>query len=315
MSKEWWIPVDLGAGVIAGFTTRFGGESAGEWDSLNLGAHVGDNPGDVLANRSLVGLALDLDGLAFSNQVHGNDVIHLRPTGERHHRDRQDAASDVPTGERRPREDDDVSAVTTVDSNQEALVVPSDDRGLSTTDGLRPHETAVADALEPVGTADAMVASVPGLGLGILVADCVPVILADAVSRVVAVVHAGRRGVESDVVGNAVRAMNPHQLARPSIKAAIGPSVCGRCYEVPQEMQDAVAAVVPEARSTTRDGTPGLDLPAAVRAQLLSAGVTDVVHVNRCTMEDDSFFSHRRATKQGYAPTGRQAGIAAIAAT
>ena len=76
--------------------------------------------------------------------------------------------------------------------------------------------------------------------------------------------------------------------------AWVGPHVCGSCYEVPADLQDEVAAVVPEARSTTSWGTPALDLGAGVRAQLDAAGITDVRVVDTCTREDPSWPSHRR---------------------
>ena len=89
------------------------------------------------------------------------------------------------------------------------------------------------------------------------------------------------------------------------IAVSLGPSVCGACYEVPQAMQDEVSALVPAARCQTRRATPGLDLRAGVRAQLASTGVLSVDgRQDRCTVEDPSYFSHRR---EGV--TGRQAGV------
>ncbi|HEX9228266.1 MAG TPA: laccase domain-containing protein, partial [Arthrobacter sp.] len=69
--------------------------------------------------------------------------------------------------------------------------------------------------------------------------------------------------------------------------------VCGRCYEVPEDMRRDVAARVPAAWCTTAKGTPGLDLPAAVRSQLQDAGV-EVEYSGNCTMEDERLFSYRR---------------------
>ena len=88
------------------------------------------------------------------------------------------------------------------------------------------------------------------------------------------------------------------------ITAWIGPHVCGGCYEVPAEMQDEVAAVVPEARATTTWGTPSLDLGAGVRAQLTAAGVS-VDDVSRCTRESPDLYSYRRDGRR----SGRIAGL------
>jgi copper oxidase (laccase) domain-containing protein len=81
--------------------------------------------------------------------------------------------------------------------------------------------------------------------------------------------------------------------------AAIGPAACGRCYEVPAEMRDEVAAVVPAAYSTTSRGTPGLDIRAGVAEQLASAGVASAAVDPRCTIEDPGLFSYRRDGRTG----------------
>lgn len=165
-----------------------------------------------------------------------------------------------------------------------------------------------APALDASTEADALVSRVVDAPVGVYVADCVPVLLADPSSGVVAAVHAGRPGVELGVVGEAVRAMVAAGAGTASIRAAVGPSVCGRCYEVPADLRERVAAAAPATWATTGWGTPGLDLPRGVLAQLADAGVTQVVHVDRCTRTDDAFFSHRRASADGLA-TGRFAGV------
>ncbi|KQU00547.1 peptidoglycan editing factor PgeF [Sanguibacter sp. Leaf3] len=165
-----------------------------------------------------------------------------------------------------------------------------------------------APALGASTEADALVSRAVDAPVGVYVADCVPVLLADPSSGVVAAVHAGRPGVELGVVGEAVRAMVATGADIASICAAVGPSVCGRCYEVPADLRERVAAAVPATGATTSWGTPGLDLPRGVLAQLADAGVTQVVHVERCTRTDDAFFSHRRASADGLV-TGRFAGV------
>jgi YfiH family protein len=160
------------------------------------------------------------------------------------------------------------------------------------------------------GEADALVTAERGLGLGVLVADCVPVLLADPEARVIGVAHAGRNGVLAGVVHRALDALVARGADPARVRAVVGPAVCGRCYEVPGAMRDEVAAVVPETFATTRDGTPGLDLPAGVVAQLAARGVA-ATRVERCTLEDPALFSHRRASAAG-TTTGRQAGIIAL---
>jgi YfiH family protein len=156
----------------------------------------------------------------------------------------------------------------------------------------------------PLPDTDAVVTATPGLVLGVLAADCVPVLLADHVTGVVAAVHAGREGVRRGVLPAALSAMASLGARARHVSALLGPAVCGSCYEVPEDMQADVARVAPAAAVRTRRGTPGLDLRAGLEEMLRRAGVTEVVHDPRCTVEDRTLFSHRRD-----GVTGRQAGI------
>jgi polyphenol oxidase len=140
--------------------------------------------------------------------------------------------------------------------------------------------------------ADAMVTDQPGLALSVRVADCVPVLLADVGAGVVACAHAGRNGLTTGVVPHAVEVMR--ELGAGDIRAWVGPYVCGGCYEVPEEMQQEVAAVAPESRSTTTWGTPALDIGAGVDAQLRAAACTVSETPRLCTRESHDLFSHRR---------------------
>lgn len=156
----------------------------------------------------------------------------------------------------------------------------------------------------PVPDTDALVTATPGLVLCVLVADCVPVLLADSQSGVVAAIHAGREGVRRGVVPAALSAMASLGARARHVTALLGPAVCGACYEVPEPMQADVARIAPAAVSRTRHGTPGLDLRAGLAELLRRAGIPEVVQDPRCTVEDPLLFSHRRD-----GVTGRQAGI------
>ncbi|WLQ05543.1 polyphenol oxidase family protein [Arthrobacter oryzae] len=151
-------------------------------------------------------------------------------------------------------------------------------------------------------TADAMVSS--GRPLAVMVADCVPVVLAGQTAAgrpVLAVAHAGRPGVAGGVIPATVARMRAEGAE--DIRAWIGPSICGSCYEVPEEMRADVAAAVPTTWCTTSWGTPGLDLPAGARSQLEDNGVA-VEYSGPCTLETDGLFSYR-----GDPGTGRFAGL------
>jgi polyphenol oxidase len=170
------------------------------------------------------------------------------------------------------------------------------------------HGTGVAVVDGPqdgvVPATDALVTATRGLVLCVLVADCVPVLLADHETGVVAAVHAGREGVRQGVVPAALSAMASLGARARHVTALLGPAVCGSCYEVPEEMQRDVARLVPAAAVRTRKGTPGLDLRAGIAEILRTAGIPEVVQDPRCTVEDRTLFSHRRD-----GVTGRQAGL------
>jgi len=165
------------------------------------------------------------------------------------------------------------------------------------------HGTTVAlmDAQSPAPEADAMVSL--GLPLAVMVADCIPVLLAGESGNgpVLAAVHAGRPGVANGVLPAAVERME--SLGASRIRAWLGPSICGSCYEVPAALREDVAALVPATRSTTSWGTPALDLPAGARSQLEAVGV-DVEYAGPCTLETETLYSYRRDSK-----TGRFAGL------
>lgn len=165
---------------------------------------------------------------------------------------------------------------------------------------------AQVDASSPaeVSGVEAVVTSEPGLAIGVIAADCVPVLLADDRAGVVGAAHAGRRGVEARIVTDTVTAMRELGARPMSIVAWLGPAICGRCYEVGTDVATQTLRVAPAARATTSWGTPALDLPAAVATELGEAGVTRVHLDPRCTVEDPLLFSYRRD-----GVTGRQASV------
>ncbi|MGV9453849.1 peptidoglycan editing factor PgeF [Streptomyces sp. NPDC003635] len=155
----------------------------------------------------------------------------------------------------------------------------------------------------PVPEVDAIVTTERGLALAVLTADCTPVLLADPVAGVVAAAHAGRPGMVAGVVPAALRAMMELGAEPSRIVARTGPAVCGRCYEVPEEMRAEVSAVEPAAFAETSWGTPAVDVTAGVQAQLDRLGVRDREQSPVCTRESGDHFSYRRDRT-----TGRLAG-------
>jgi YfiH family protein len=150
---------------------------------------------------------------------------------------------------------------------------------------------AVGDGDVPV--ADALLTDRPGVAVLVRVADCTPVVLAADELPLAAVVHCGREGLVKGVVPAAVRALR--ERGARGVRAWLGPRACGRCYELPAEMADAVAEVVPQARATTSWGTPSVDVGAGVLAQLAAESVAaSDLGAHECTIEHDRWFSYRR---------------------
>jgi polyphenol oxidase len=157
--------------------------------------------------------------------------------------------------------------------------------------------------------ADALVTAVPHIALGILTADCVPLLLADPVARVIGAAHAGWRGALGGVVGNTVAAMQTLGAAPERIIAALGPCIWQESYEVGAEFsapflaQDAGAARW--FRPAPNEGKLLFDLPGFVLQRLAAAGVTQVAPALANTYSDPAtYYSFRRNTHQGIVGLG-----------
>jgi YfiH family protein len=151
---------------------------------------------------------------------------------------------------------------------------------------------------------DGLVTTVPGIGLVVKGADCLPVLLASVSGvPVVGAAHVGRRGLVAGTVLEVVRVMRAEGAGQ--ISAVLGPAICGRCYEVPGSMAGEAQKAVPGSRSITATGTTGIDLCAGVAQQLAGEGIV-ATGTGGCTLEQpELFFSYRRDGQ-----TGRHAGVA-----
>jgi YfiH family protein len=171
-----------------------------------------------------------------------------------------------------------------------------------------PPRVTAGPADPAVPEADATYTDVPGLALGVLAADCAPVLLADPRARIVGAAHAGREGMGAGVVTELLAAMSAAGADPARVHAVIGPHICGGCYEVPEQMRARIAGKVPQAGCVTRAGTPGIDVGAGIEAQLARAGVRAVSRDPRCTAETSGLYSYRRDGQ-----TGRFAGFVWLA--
>lgn len=159
--------------------------------------------------------------------------------------------------------------------------------------------------------ADGMVCNRPGIALGILTADCTPVLFADAEAGVIGAAHAGWKGALAGITDSVVAAMESLGASRTRIAAAIGPTISQRNYEVGQELREGFCAEDPgHARyfiPAIRDAHWQFDLPAYVHDRIARAGLSNIESLNRCTYAGEAeFFSFRRATHRGEQDYGRQ---------
>ncbi len=162
--------------------------------------------------------------------------------------------------------------------------------------------------------ADAMVSGVPGVALGVITADCAPVLFHDAGARVAGAAHAGWRGAAAGVLEATIAAMEQIGAQRDRIAAVVGPCIAQASYEVGEDLYAEVAPGFPGAASCFAAGRPGhwwFDLSGYCLARLLAAGVAAFsVGLDTCK-EEAQFFSHRRRTLAGGGPIGHQiSGIA-----
>jgi YfiH family protein len=162
---------------------------------------------------------------------------------------------------------------------------------------------------------DGMVTGSPGIMLGILTADCAPVLFADAQARVIGAAHAGWKGAGAGVLDNTVAAMEKLGAKPGRIVAAIGPTISQANYEVGEDLRTKFGA--DDDRFFVASNRPGhfrFDLPGYVRQRLARAGVSQVHDMALCTYPPaNGFFSYRRTTHLGEADYGREISAIAIA--
>jgi len=247
-------------------TTRLGGVSRGGYAEWNLASHVGDAPEAVAANRTRLASLLGSHPV-WLEQVHGVAVW-------------------------------DADAGRVVGANSE------DDADYDRAADGAGDANGVAD--RPTPQADAAVTATRGRWLGLLTADCLPVVLVRSDGARLAVAHAGWRGLAAGVLAAAAET-----LAGP-FAAWIGPAICGACYEVDEPVVAALAQLgswidVGVSRGV-RPGHYQVDLAAIASAQLDRLGAVAVVPSGLCTMENRLWYSHRRDGPK----TGRFATLAAL---
>jgi len=189
---------------------------------------------------------------------------------------------------------------------------------LNTVYQIHSPETAIADepwALDNRPQADAIVTTQPNLAIGILTADCTPVLFADSDSGVIGAAHAGWKGAFGGVLENCVQTMENKGAKRSRITAVIGPCIHQKSYEVgPEFYETFVAAQVTNAgyfKPSANENHHYFDLPGYVMARLCACEIGGIDSIAVDTYSDESrFYSYRRATHLGEPDYGR--GLSAI---
>lgn len=187
---------------------------------------------------------------------------------------------------------------------------------------MQVHGADVVEVTEPwqpgAGPqADAMVTRCPGVALGIVTADCAPILLADVHTGVVGAAHAGWRGAVGGVIEATAAAMIGLGARPDTIAAAIGPCIGQSSYEVGTDVYEAVVALgtghADFLATGRREGRWQFDLGGYCAARLADIGVRNIVIIAADTAADESrFFSHRRRTLRGGGPIGHQISIIAL---
>jgi YfiH family protein len=159
--------------------------------------------------------------------------------------------------------------------------------------------------------ADAMATNVPGITLGILTADCLPILFADSKHRVIGAAHAGWKGAYDGVIEAAIGAMLKLGAKLPDISAAIGPAIAQRSYEVGGEFLARFLMQSNENQiyfaNSPREGHYQFDLKNYARKRLKNAGVTNInILAHDTASEENRFFSYRRGCIRGEKSYGRQ---------
>lgn len=162
--------------------------------------------------------------------------------------------------------------------------------------------------------ADAMVTDRPGLLLGVVTADCAPVLLADVEAGVIGAAHAGWRGAHGGVLESTVAAMERLGARASRIVAAIGPAIAQPSYEVDERFRDNFTGADERFFAPGRVGHWQFDLEGYATARLRAAGVGTIDALGLDTYADEArFFSYRRATHRGEPTYGRQFSLIGLA--
>ena len=187
-------------------------------------------------------------------------------------------------------------------------------RGVYQTHSAKVENATLMDPTNPP-KADALISDDPNFALGILTADCAPILFSDSKAGIIGAAHAGWRGALGGVITNTVEEMCKLGAQRDQISAAVGPCISQRNYEVGAEFMDDFISEDSNFSQFFANGAAGkyqFDLPRFCLHQLRSAGLSNVLYCGHCTYDDVRFYSYRRMCHLGQVDCGRQISVIAI---
>jgi YfiH family protein len=189
-------------------------------------------------------------------------------------------------------------------------VAPDDLLGAKQTHGTNVITATAPWPIGAGGAADGLVTATPGLALGIVTADCAPVLFCNEDATIIGAAHAGWRGAVAGILEATADAMR--NLGASNITAAIGPCIHQQSYEVAADMRDAVLARNPADATFFKTARPGhwlFDLPGYCAARLAAAGIQATITPHDTCADAQNFFSHRRRTLRQELAIGHQISV------
>lgn len=156
---------------------------------------------------------------------------------------------------------------------------------------------------EEIRDTDAMITNIRGIILGVFVADCVPSIIYDPKNHAIAVIHGGWRGLAQNIGSKTIDKMiDTYDTAPENLIVGIGPAICGKCYEVGDEIKNKINKKFPSFAKEVLKNNKGkdyLNIQKLMKLQLKEKGVKSIEIANVCTLENKDYFSYRRDKKTG----------------
>ncbi len=239
------IPIAFDDNAAVYYSTRLGGSSQGDFCFANMGLRTGDDKAAVRKNRAGLAKVIGCE-VTVVKQVHSAKAVHISEL----------AAIKAEAGSE--------AAESAIEEFEADGIVAG---GIGCNAGCNVGCDVGCDG-KPDSTES-------GCALGVFAADCLPVIFSDAGSGIIAACHCGRRGLEKGIIAATVERIKQCGGSVNRLKATLGPGICGKCYEVGQDVAERFESIFPGTGTKTRFGGAGIDIAAAAKASLLDCSIAE----------------------------------------